>query len=79
MQFFIVLAKGAFLPVPGEYSTKLAPRDYELPTPSSLFVYPVANEEGKKAQARKGEASNQRFTICQPSSNKLSEFYSRPV
>lgn len=33
----------------------------------------------QKAAAWNGEASNQRFTICQSSSNKLSEFYSRQV
>ena len=56
---------------------------------SSVSFLPLAYDEReerggegeKRLRETGGEraSSNQRFTICQSSSNKLSEFYSRPV
>lgn len=77
MQFFILLAKGTFLPGRSERSTKLAPRDYELAPPPSRLQRAAGGAKTRGAEGR--GASNQRFTICQPSGNKLSEFYPRPV
>ena len=50
-----------------------------------LYCFDFEEERGGEGEKRLREtggeraSSNQRFTICQSSSNKLSEFYSRPV